>query len=301
MPPELCGDGSAFRLWHTFSSNSDYFMPRKTSDNLMDYNDGERLHKYQWDYIHNPEGGLYLFQDEEEAAYRDYSILDRIANKLDISFNTNFMLDEESGELIIQKFVISKANFINTDIDNIKEFNFIISGLFVQVDNEGEIYHKEFKTLSRKGKIELADYSAYSNYTKNDILSIDIKGIIEDYETFEYIFNNDQLLKNIINYNIKYFPTCEYHNFYDIYEDIDQFEDKNILTFAEEYGGDIINIVVEIFARIAKAENIFDANLFLQNMDLIDKHFYSIPYLKETETINYFNELIERGPIIIYE
>lgn len=134
-----------------------------------------------------------MFQDEEEAAYRDYSILDRIANKLDISFNTNFMLDEESGELIIQKFVISKADIINTDIDNIKEFNFIISGLFVQVDNKREIYHKEFKTLSRKGKIELTDYSANSNYTKNDILSINSKGIIEDYETFEYIFNNDQL------------------------------------------------------------------------------------------------------------
>src|SRR6056297_4153023 len=71
MPPELCGDGSAFRLWHTFSTESDFFMPRKTSDNLMDYNDGERLHKYQWDYIHNPEGGLYLFQDEEEAAWRN--------------------------------------------------------------------------------------------------------------------------------------------------------------------------------------------------------------------------------------
>ena len=65
----------AFRLWHTFSSNSDYFMPRKTSDNLMDYNDGERLHKYQWDLIHNPEGGLYLFQDEEEAAYIDPAYL----------------------------------------------------------------------------------------------------------------------------------------------------------------------------------------------------------------------------------
>jgi len=59
----------AFRLWHTFSSNSDYFMPRKTSDNLMDYNDGERLHKYQWDLIHDPQNILFAWaQDEEEGA-----------------------------------------------------------------------------------------------------------------------------------------------------------------------------------------------------------------------------------------
>lgn len=38
----------------------------------MDYNDGKRLHKYQWDYIHNPEGGLYLFQDEDEGAMVSY-------------------------------------------------------------------------------------------------------------------------------------------------------------------------------------------------------------------------------------
>jgi hypothetical protein len=47
-------------------------MAEGVSDNLMDYNDnGTRLHKYQWDFIHNPEGGLYVFQDEEEGAAKD--------------------------------------------------------------------------------------------------------------------------------------------------------------------------------------------------------------------------------------
>lgn len=63
----------AFRLWHTFSSESDYYMAQKSSDNLMDYNDGSRLHKYQWDFIHNPEGGFYMFQDEEEGASQIWS------------------------------------------------------------------------------------------------------------------------------------------------------------------------------------------------------------------------------------
>ena len=57
-----------FRLWHTFSSESNFFMAEKSSDNLMDYNKGTRLHKYQWDKVHNPDGGFYMFQDEEEGA-----------------------------------------------------------------------------------------------------------------------------------------------------------------------------------------------------------------------------------------
>ncbi|MCG8410919.1 MAG: hypothetical protein MI739_06525, partial [Bacteroidales bacterium] len=57
----------AFRLWHTFSSNSQYTMPEKTSDNLMDYNNGTRLHAWQWKNIHNPKAGLYMFQKEEEG------------------------------------------------------------------------------------------------------------------------------------------------------------------------------------------------------------------------------------------
>ena len=34
----------------------------------MDYRGGTRLHKYQWDYIHNPEAMLGWFQDDEENA-----------------------------------------------------------------------------------------------------------------------------------------------------------------------------------------------------------------------------------------
>jgi predicted chitinase len=59
----------AFRLWHTFSNKNDYYMAQNSSDNLMDYNNGQRLHKYQWDYIHDPKTVLFDFlQDEEEGA-----------------------------------------------------------------------------------------------------------------------------------------------------------------------------------------------------------------------------------------
>ncbi|HAN17886.1 MAG TPA: hypothetical protein DCQ24_04345, partial [Bacteroidales bacterium] len=58
----------AFRLWHTFSSENKYAMSQNSTDNLMDYNNGQRLHKYQWDFIQNPEAMIAWGQDEEEGA-----------------------------------------------------------------------------------------------------------------------------------------------------------------------------------------------------------------------------------------
>ncbi|HEY9123559.1 MAG TPA: hypothetical protein VIO15_04410, partial [Bacteroidales bacterium] len=60
----------AFKLYHTFSSNNKYTLTPNSTDNLMDYNNGVALNKYQWDAIHNPGWSLFgnLFQDEEEGA-----------------------------------------------------------------------------------------------------------------------------------------------------------------------------------------------------------------------------------------
>jgi hypothetical protein len=59
-----------FRLYHTFSEKNDYLVPRGTTDNLMDYNQGKELHKYQWDLVQDPQGMWFTgLIDEEEAAY----------------------------------------------------------------------------------------------------------------------------------------------------------------------------------------------------------------------------------------
>ena len=61
----------AFRLWHTFSGSNLYTAPQGTTANLMDYNGtASELYKYQWDYIHNPRGGIvrWLVEDEGEGA-----------------------------------------------------------------------------------------------------------------------------------------------------------------------------------------------------------------------------------------
>ena len=55
-----------FHLKHTFET---YPTLRKGStDNLMDYGAGTKLHKYQWDFVHNPKAMLGWFQDDEENA-----------------------------------------------------------------------------------------------------------------------------------------------------------------------------------------------------------------------------------------
>ncbi len=47
-------------------------LPRATTDNLMDYNNGSRLIKPQWDLIHNPEVTTGLLDDESEGASLTY-------------------------------------------------------------------------------------------------------------------------------------------------------------------------------------------------------------------------------------
>jgi hypothetical protein len=69
-----------FRLYHTFSDKSNYPVARGTTDNLMDYNDGEELHKYQWDYVQDPQGMWFTgLIDEEEGASHDVEIEELIS------------------------------------------------------------------------------------------------------------------------------------------------------------------------------------------------------------------------------
>jgi len=57
-----------FNLRHTFSTNNMVNLPEGTTQNLMDYSAGTELFKYQWDFIHNPEGGWFVWEDSEEGA-----------------------------------------------------------------------------------------------------------------------------------------------------------------------------------------------------------------------------------------
>ncbi|HEY0770854.1 MAG TPA: fibronectin type III domain-containing protein, partial [Sphingobacteriaceae bacterium] len=55
----------AFNLRHTFDQ---YAIAPRSTQNLMDYNGGQELKKYQWDYVHDPENMIGWFEDDEEGA-----------------------------------------------------------------------------------------------------------------------------------------------------------------------------------------------------------------------------------------
>jgi hypothetical protein len=114
----------AFRLWHTFSSESNYFMSQGSSDNLMDYADNaERLHKYQWDFIHNPEGGFYMFQDEDEGASLGDDICFTMENLLNnfedwFSNNSDLVLFDDVAESFADYLSQIKENSSNIELED---------------------------------------------------------------------------------------------------------------------------------------------------------------------------------------
>jgi hypothetical protein len=54
-----------FSLKHPF--DNDYKMPALSTDNLMDYNDGTHIAKWQWDLIHDPGVILRVFERDEDS------------------------------------------------------------------------------------------------------------------------------------------------------------------------------------------------------------------------------------------
>lgn len=61
----------AFNLKHTFSEFPS--ITKNSTDNLMDYNNGTHLFKYQWDNVHHPQIVIGFFESDEEGAYYDKS------------------------------------------------------------------------------------------------------------------------------------------------------------------------------------------------------------------------------------
>jgi len=57
--------GSTFNLRHTFSPENRHMLSEGTTNNLLDYNGGTALYKYQWDLIHDPEKIWFAWLEEE--------------------------------------------------------------------------------------------------------------------------------------------------------------------------------------------------------------------------------------------
>ncbi|MCA6379969.1 MAG: hypothetical protein IM574_11510 [Cytophagales bacterium] len=57
-----------FHLRHTFDKGEKNMLPEKGTDNLMDYANGNKLFKYQWDRMRYPEIVMGLFEEDEDGA-----------------------------------------------------------------------------------------------------------------------------------------------------------------------------------------------------------------------------------------
>jgi hypothetical protein len=69
----------AFRLRHTFSDES-FNVPQGTTDNLMDYNKGTNLKKYQWDGMRSQEAMVSWMEGEEESALTTETFTTQLKN-----------------------------------------------------------------------------------------------------------------------------------------------------------------------------------------------------------------------------
>ncbi len=149
-----------FNLRHTFSDKAQHYFPERTTQNLMDYANGEELWKYQWDLIHDPEKiTLALFQDEDEGAYEtDVAVKGLTVNVIEnlskyglenspLSFITptgqvitlpqeayDFRFNREKGYLT--GFSIGEVRYLSHNYKGKNEF----AGYRVSLDKEDEPY-----------------------------------------------------------------------------------------------------------------------------------------------------------------
>lgn len=112
----------AFRLRHTFSPE-DFKAAQGTTDNLMDYNKGTNLKKYQWDNIHDPEAMVSWLEGEEESGYS--SIL--IDKKHTILFDHIYERHQLANQYYMDKIQRAKTETIDLEYDANSEEDWIKS------------------------------------------------------------------------------------------------------------------------------------------------------------------------------
>ncbi len=107
----------AFNLHHTFSTHN-FIATEHSTQNLMDYKGGTELWKHQWDLIHDPEGMLFAWaQDEEEGESAIVSNMEEIYSKFKNPDGSLTFLTP-SGKPLTIKEKINWIKFVTLDQDD---------------------------------------------------------------------------------------------------------------------------------------------------------------------------------------
>ena len=177
----------AFRLRHTFS-NEGYIASEGSTNNLMDYSDGTKLYKHQWDLVHDPENVNTLFEDDEEGAagikIKSNQVVELInllrssnrdsVNELNISrfkeddylYRGNIRIGEsESFELMVEHWYYSGEHIINP-LQKDAYMNPEIDDQAI-IEFDGSIANGDIKPLLRL-RVNESNYSELSNYIFGD-------------------------------------------------------------------------------------------------------------------------------------
>jgi TANFOR domain-containing protein len=177
----------AFSLRHTFTEEKNP-LQEKSTDNLMDYANGTKLYKYQWDKMRYPEIVMGVFEDDSEAKYETdghYSTVYLICLMLGMSENQSaelavateapdtdihnemdFELDQTWAYLIAQKDIHS----LTGGFHGIEEFITAIKILYTPKENTeliGKLLHRYGDTYAH-AKLNNLIPSNLSNYNLRD-------------------------------------------------------------------------------------------------------------------------------------
>lgn len=184
-----------FNLRHTFSSENLFNLPQGSTENLMDYNTTKtELKKYQWDYIHDPENLIGLFQDEEEGALVNSSSL--ITHLLDSIHNAN---DNSIRKIDFSNLGTKVYHGKSVKLQNNNTYEIAIVTKLKNGKNEVNIGKGDYGTnkknyaMARKGDFTV--FELYSAFYKTFEIIVETKysGTLET-----YLFNDTILEVNIV-------------------------------------------------------------------------------------------------------
>ncbi|MGL1886334.1 MAG: hypothetical protein OCD76_07445, partial [Reichenbachiella sp.] len=138
----------AFRLRHTFSTSGSAFVAGEgTTDNLMDYSNGDALYKHQWDFVHDPESMNGWMQEDAESA--------------DILYTYDHVVSKEDAwlrEEIIPYSFISPTEVVlpalQVALMEVIEVNESASVAKIKIKESGDIVYTTYSNLEKVTSVE---------------------------------------------------------------------------------------------------------------------------------------------------
>jgi hypothetical protein len=129
----------AFSLKHTFSEYP--FLSQNSTENLMDYNYGTELLKYQWDYVHDPQRVIGLFEGDEEGECKSLLNSEYVFVHDDLSEKAYATNKEGANDAFTQE-AVSEVDSILAELVKVNKNTYIYFG-YVWID-DARLKLKEF-------------------------------------------------------------------------------------------------------------------------------------------------------------